>query len=80
MQAIGPAATRHETASEFIDDDDFAVLHNVLLITEEQIVGTQRHHQMVHQGNMTRVIQRLFCRQKADFFHELFGTQLPGFR
>src|SRR5690606_31553393 len=33
MQAIGPASTRHQATREFVDNDDFVVLHNVLLVT-----------------------------------------------
>jgi hypothetical protein len=36
VQAVGPAPARHQAAGEFVDDDDFAVLHDVVLVAVEQ--------------------------------------------
>ena len=33
MQTFGPTATRHQTAREFVHDDDFTVLNHIVLIT-----------------------------------------------
>ncbi len=52
MQAIGPAATGHQATGEFVDDDDFAVLHHVLLVLEEQRMGTQCGVKMVDQQDV----------------------------
>lgn len=38
MQTVGPAPAGHQTAREFVDDDDFAVLHHILLIAEVERV------------------------------------------
>ena len=39
MQAIAPTATGHQTPGEFVDDDDFALLHQIVLVTMEQDIG-----------------------------------------
>src|ERR1700733_2050669 len=39
MQAIGPAAAGHQTAGEFVHNDDFAVFHDVLNVTVIESVG-----------------------------------------
>jgi hypothetical protein len=41
VQAVGPAPAGHQAAGEFVDDDHFAVLHDVVLVAVEQIVGAQ---------------------------------------
>jgi len=56
MQTIGPTATRHQTTRELIDNYYLAFLHHVVLITMEEIVRTQRGHQMMHQGDIARLI------------------------
>jgi hypothetical protein len=32
VQAVAPAPARHQAAGELVDDDDFAVLHHVVLV------------------------------------------------
>ena len=39
MQAFGIAAARHHAAGKFVDDDDFAVAHDVVFVALEQLVG-----------------------------------------
>ena len=39
MQAIGPAAARHQAAGELVHDDDFAILHDVFNIAVIESVG-----------------------------------------
>ena len=41
MQTIGPAASFHQAAGEFVNDDDFAVLNDIVLIFNEQCVGAK---------------------------------------
>ena len=42
VQAIAPAAARHQTAGELVDDDDFAVFDHVVDVELEEGVGAQR--------------------------------------
>ena len=39
VQAVGPAAARHEAAGELVDDDDFAVLDHVVHVALVEGVG-----------------------------------------
>ena len=41
MQPFGIAAARHHAAGEFVDDDDLAVAHDVVLVALEQLVRAQ---------------------------------------
>ncbi|MNS13705.1 hypothetical protein D3C72_453040 [compost metagenome] len=79
VQAIGPAAAHHQAAREFVDDHHLAVLHDVLLVAEEQVVGAQGHHQVVHQRDMARVVQRLAFGQDAQASQDRFGVLVSGF-
>ena len=42
VQTIAPAAAGHQAAGELVDDDHFAVLHDVILVALEEHVGLQR--------------------------------------
>ena len=42
MQAIGPAATVHHAAGELIDDDDLAVLHDIVRVALEHQMRAHR--------------------------------------
>ncbi len=79
MQAVGPAAAHHQAPRELVDDDHFAVLHHVLLVAEEQRIGAQRHHQMVHQRDMARVVQRFAFGQDAQARQDALGVLVSGF-
>jgi hypothetical protein len=41
MQAFRPAPPVHQASGKFIDDGDFTLLHNILLVAVIQIVCTQ---------------------------------------
>ncbi len=49
VETIGPAPSGHQAAGEFVDDDDFAILHDVLLILVIQRVRAQRRVKMMNQ-------------------------------
>ena len=42
VQPFRPAAAGHQASREFIDDDDLAILNNIVLIAQKEIMGTQR--------------------------------------
>ena len=58
MQTFAPASACHQAAGEFVNDDDLAVLHHVMLVAVVQMVGTQRSVQMVHQRDVGRIVER----------------------
>ena len=39
MQAIAPTAAGHQAAGELVNDDDFALLHQIVLVAMEQDVS-----------------------------------------
>ena len=39
MQTITPAPPRHQAAGEFVNDDHFAVLHNIVFVAVVQRMG-----------------------------------------
>ena len=63
MQAVAPAAARHQPAGELVDDDDFAVLDHVVDVELEDGVGAQRLVDVVEQRHVRRVVEarRLQC-------------------
>ena len=42
VQPFRPAAAGHQASREFIDDDDLAILNDVVLIAQKEVMGTQR--------------------------------------
>ena len=49
VEAFGQAPAMHHAASEFIDQNDFVVLNDVVLVALEQLVRAQRLISVVHQ-------------------------------
>ncbi len=80
MQAIRPAAAGHQASGEFIDDDDFIVVHHILLILEVQRMSPQCRVQVVYQRDIGGVIQGRAFRQQAHAGQYLFGFFVAGFR
>ena len=79
MQTIGPAASFHQAAGEFVNDDDFAVLNNVMLIFNEQCVGTKCCIQVVQQHDVRRRVEALAGGQQAHIDHDFFDFLVAGF-
>ena len=79
VQAVAPAPARHQAAGEFVDDDDFAVLHHVVLVAVVQVVGPQRRIHVVHQRDVGRVVQARAFGQQADLAEQLLGVLVAGF-
>ena len=73
MQAITPAAARHQTAGEFVDDDDLAVLHHIVLIAVVKVSRTQSSAQVVHQRDVGRVVQARACWDQSHLREHSFG-------
>ena len=42
MQSVGIAAPDHKSAREFVDDDDFAVVHDIIFVALEKLVRFER--------------------------------------
>jgi hypothetical protein len=59
VQALRIAPTRHHAAGEFVDDDDLAVLHDVVGVAAEQLVGAQRLRDVMDQRDVVEVVEML---------------------
>ena len=79
VQALRPAAAAHQAAGEFVDDDDFAVLHHVMLVAEIQRVGTQRSVDVVHQHDVGGVVQAAAGLQQSHLGEDVLDLFMPGF-
>ena len=55
VQAVAPPATGHEAAGELVDDDDLAVLDDVLLVPVVHRVRLERVVHEVHRGDVALV-------------------------
>ena len=70
MQAVGIAAADHEAAGELIDDDDLAVLHDIVDIPLHDAAGGDGLIDVVGQGEVFGVIEAL----DAEILLRLAGT------
>ena len=59
VQAFRIAAARHHAAGELVDDDDLVVADDVVLVLLEQLVRLQRVVDVVDDGDVLDVVERL---------------------
>ncbi len=59
VQPIGPAPSRHGAAGKLINDNHLAIADNVIDIFLKQHMGTQCRIKVMHQVNVSGVIERL---------------------
>ena len=79
MQTIGPATPLHGTTGVFIDDDNFAVFHDVVYVAGKQHVRTQCGSHVVHQHNVAWRVQRLALIHNAFVNQQLFNQYQTTF-
>ena len=79
VQAVGPAPPGHQASGELIDDDDFVVLHDVVLIAVVQRVSTQGRVHVMHERDVGGVVQAAALGQQAGTGEQLLGVLVPGF-
>ena len=65
MKAVGPLASRHKAASELINDDNIALLYNIIYIQFVQIVSLQG---IVDQVGPLHVARRVEAFNASKFF------------
>ena len=78
MQSFRPAAPGHHPAGKFIDDHDFAVLHDIMLVAVVERMRAHRGVQMMHQHDVGRIVKRRALRQQSVLDHQLFGILVTG--
>src|SRR5262249_36816847 len=72
MDAVRVAAAVHQPSRKFVDDDDFAVFDDVMLIGVEEMPRFERRVELVRQLDIALVVeildtQHLFDRSDAGF-------------
>ena len=77
VQAFRPAATRHGTTGELVDDDDSAVLHDIVDVTAVDRVRPERCIQMVYQRYVGRVVKTLARVQQTGLAHQALRGIVP---
>ena len=77
VQTITPTAPGHQTAGKFVNDDDFAVLHHIVLIAVIKVVSTQSSVQVVHERDVGRVVQRRSGGNQAQLRKYGFSRLVP---
>ena len=80
MDALAPATTFQNATSELVDDLDFTVLHQIVLVTLIQHRCFQRHLQLVHQIALHLVVQIFDTELLLDFFDAGLGGHDNSFR
>ena len=73
VQAVGPAASRHQAAGELVDDDHLAVLHDVVLVAVEQRVRAQRGVEVMDEPDVGRVVEAGARRDQAGRAEQPLG-------
>ena len=71
MQAFRIAPARHHAAGEFVDDDDLAVAHDVVLVALEQLVRAQCLIDVVHGRDVLDVVEMIAFEQAGVAQHPL---------
>ena len=78
MQALGVAPARHHAAGELVDDDDLAVLDDVVDVAREQLVGAQRLRDVVQHRDLGRRVEADALGQQAVAAQDLLDRLDAG--
>ncbi len=74
VQTIAPAAAGHQTAGEFVNDDDLSLLHHVIAVALVKNVRAQTLLHVVIHLNIGRIIQ-IAGIEKLLYFEDAFFGQ-----
>ena len=72
VDALGPAATFEDAAGELVDDLDLAALHDVVLVALVQLLGLERHGELVHEVGLDVVVEVLDVEGPLDGIDAVF--------
>ncbi len=81
MQALRIAPARHHAAGELVDDDDFVVADDVVLVAGEQRMRAQRLVDVVNHRDVLDVVEQFalelagVAQQRLELFHAGFGQR-----
>ena len=78
MQALRIAPARHHAAGEFVDDHDFAVADDVILVALEQLMGAQRLIDVMDERDIGGLVERALLQEAglAQQFLDMFVARL----
>ena len=79
MQSLGPAPPGQCAASEFINDNDFAIGDDVVHVFCEQVVCAQAGIEVVDQVQVLGVVKAVVLLQQPRFDHQLLDIRHPVF-
>ena len=75
VQAVAPAASRHESPGEFIHDDDFALFHDIVDVPFVEGMGLERLDDVVDEIHMVGVVEVVNAEQFLDPDVAVFGQR-----
>ena len=75
VQAVGVAPAGHEAAGELVDDDDLAVLDDVVHVPLEEVVGLEGGLEVVQDLDVPGVVEVVQVHQLFGMGHAVFGDQ-----
>ncbi|MNC62053.1 hypothetical protein D3C75_1120360 [compost metagenome] len=78
MQSITVTASSHQTAGEFIDNDNLVLIHYIINVTAHNYIRLERLYNVMIQRDIAVVIQVLNAKSALSRSHTLFG-QSHGF-
>ena len=67
MDAVGIPPAVHQAPRKLIDDDDFAVFDDVLLVAMEEIPRLERRVELVRQLDVALIVEILNAEHLLDF-------------
>jgi len=75
VQPVGPTTTRHQTAGEFVDDDDLAVFDDIVNIALKNRVGFESLLHVVQGIDLARIVEIVNAEQPFHLSDPGFGQR-----
>ena len=75
MQAVAETAAGHDAARELVDDDDFAVFHDIVAVALHERFRAQRRREAMRVFDVLRGIKVLDADELLDFRHGAVGRR-----
>ena len=75
MQSVAPPPARHQTTRKLVDDDDLAILHDIVDVPFIERIGLQGFHHVMDHIHVGRVVQIVDAEQFFDARIAVFGQR-----
>ena len=72
METVGVTAARHDTSCELIDDQDLVILDHIVLIAEQEVMGTECKDNVVLDLQILRIREVVDMEECLDLLNTLF--------